>query len=175
VANCDNGTPCDVKESSVNTVQGLGGELLRNADEFSSNAGVTVVLAEPVIDGGFADGRLAGAGTLRRLSLVVLALLFGVGLGAGMSLDADFGALSARAFKGSCTELEASATFDDEDLANEGVDKGLRSAVDGRLLELPSREEPGRLNGSSRRGGIMDVMSPPTTAEVEKGAVDGLW
>lgn len=66
--------------------------------------------------------------------------------------------------------------FDDEDLSNVGVGRGLMSAaVDGRLLELPSREDPGRLNGSSRRGGIMNVMSPSTTDEPGKGAVDGLW
>jgi hypothetical protein len=81
---------CEVNESSVKAVLGLGGELLRNTAELPSNAGVLAPFVDPAPDGGIADCRLAGAGTLRGLSLEVLALLFGTDLGAILSSKADF-------------------------------------------------------------------------------------
>lgn len=82
-------------ESSVKAVLGLGGELLRKADELASAADTLAPFAEPAPDGGFADGRLAGAGALRGLSLAVLALLFGADLGASLSSRADLRISSA--------------------------------------------------------------------------------
>lgn len=125
---------------------------------------------QPALEGGFADGRLVGAG-----ALAALALLFEADLGASLSSRADLRISSAWAFEGDSVESRASAMFEDEDLSNVGVGRGfISAAVDGRLLELPSREESGRLNGSSRRGGIMNVRSPSTLDEPRKGAVEGL-
>jgi hypothetical protein len=114
-----------MKESSINAVLGLGGELLRNTDEPSSSTGALAPLVDPVLDGGFPDGRLAGAGALRGFSLTVLALLlFGVDFDANLSSKADFKMASACAFGGDVLSSRVSATFDDDDLTNVGVGRG---------------------------------------------------
>lgn len=165
-----------MKESSVKAVLGLAGELPRNVDELASIAGTTFSVTESALHGGFEDVRLADAGALRGLSLAVLALLFVADFGANLSSKTNFAISSARGSEGSGKVPRATSVFDDNSLANVGVGRGLWSvAVDGRLLLLPSREEPGRLNGSSRRGGIINGISRSTTYELGTGAVEGLW
>lgn len=84
-----------MNESSVKAVLGLGGELLRKADELASTTDTLGPFVDPALEGGFADGRLAGAGALRGLSLAVLALLFGADVGASLSSRADLRITSA--------------------------------------------------------------------------------
>lgn len=94
-ASCIVVASCGLNESSVKVVPGLGDELLRKADELASAADTLGPFAGPVLEGGFADGRLVGAGAFRRLSLAVLALLFGGDLGASLSSRADLRISSA--------------------------------------------------------------------------------
>lgn len=105
---------------------------------------------------------------------MTLARLFETALGANLSSSAEFSIPSARVFDGRGVLSSTSAMLDDEDSAKVGVGKGfISAAVDGRLLLLSSRE-PGRLNGSSRRGGIINVISFSVTDEPGNGAVEGL-
>jgi hypothetical protein len=168
-----------VSEYSFNDALGLDGELACKVEDLSSNIGVLAVLPDTVAvrEDAFDDERLAAFDALRGLSLATLALRFGAGLGAVFLLEACFGPLSVWISRaGDVASVMISAGFDDEPLAKVGVGNGCRSvAVDGRLLELPSREDPGRWNGSSRRGGIIEVISMFVWDSSEKGAVDGLW
>lgn len=94
-ATCKADASYEVKEFPVIAVIGLVGDLLRNTAELPSNADALAPSVDSAPDGGIAHCCLTGAGTLRRLSLEVLAFLFGADLSAILSSKADIKTLSA--------------------------------------------------------------------------------
>ena len=89
--------------------------------------------------------------------------------------------LSGELVRGRCVFLWLSAVDGRFALTNDGAGKGGKSAeVEGRLLlfsrdDVPrlDNELPGRLNGSSRRGGIIKLRSSSSWATLTVGAVEG--